>query len=232
MEKKLYDNELGTITLKKASRYRRYTLKIINGEILATMPEYGDEKKMMSFITESKAKLKLLLKKHPPVALLDEKSQIQTATFVMQIIRSEQKNFKPVLKDGVLSIFCPAQTRFDDSKVQSLLREILLNVCRHEAKRVLPIRLEQLAKEYNFTYSGIKINNSKTHWGSCTGRKSINLSLSLMRLPWHLIDYVLLHELCHTVEMNHSERFWALMDKVTHSKAKELRKELKQHSIN
>ncbi|WP_373802195.1 M48 metallopeptidase family protein, partial [Bacteroides heparinolyticus] len=60
-------------------------------------------------------------------------------------------------------------------------------------------------------------------------RGNINLSYYLVLLPKHLIDYVLLHELAHTREMNHGERFWALLDKLTEGKAEALRMELKQY---
>ena len=125
----------------------------------------------------------------------------------------------------------PSQTDFADERVQKLLKDFIEQALRHEARRLLPSRLLDLASRHGFTCTDVKIFNSKSHWGSCTPRRSINLSLSLMLLPWHLIDYVLLHELCHTIEMNHSDRFWALMDKVTEGKALELRKELKKYHM-
>ncbi len=101
---------------------------------------------------------------------------------------------------------------------------------RKKAKETLPSMLKSLANFYGFSYSSVKITKSKGRWGSCSSRANINLSLYLMLLPEHLIEYVLLHELCHTKEMNHGPRFWALMDSVTKGKAKELRRELKVKS--
>jgi predicted metal-dependent hydrolase len=103
---------------------------------------------------------------------------------------------------------------------------------RLRAKAVLPVKVEELAKNYGFKYQTVRINKGKTRWGSCSSRGSINLSLYLMQLPPHLIEYVILHELCHTIEMNHSLRFWALLDRYTGGKAKDLRKELRLYRIS
>ena len=231
MEKKIYYNDLGTILLRTTPRATRYTLKISKGMITATMPEGGDEGRMLSFIEENRLKLLTALKKHPARPLLDETTQLQATTFRVEIFRTDRNNYYMTLKDGILRIACPAATRFESDKVQEILKDLLEKALRHEAKRLLPDRLMALADRYRFTCTGVRIMNSKTRWGSCSTRKTINLSLSLMLLPWHLIDYVLLHELCHTVEMNHSDRFWKLLNGVTDNKALALRKELKGYHM-
>lgn len=195
------------------------------------MPPGGDEKRMIAFIMENKARLVKALQKHPARPLLDERSELQATTFRLHIFRTERSNFYMRLEDGVLHIACPNETRFEEEEVQSLLKSMLEKALRHEAKRLLPERITLLARQHGFMLTGVKINNSKTNWGSCTMKKSINLSQSLMLLPWHLVDYVLLHELCHTIEMNHSERFWKLMDKVTNNQAIRLRSELKNYHM-
>lgn len=131
------------------------------------------------------------------------------------------------LKDGYLNIACPEDILFENKETQKVLHKMLETALRHEAKRLLPPRIKLLAERHKFSYKSLKIQNSKSRWGSCSSGKNINLSLSLMLLPEHLIDYVLLHELCHTVEMNHNERFWNIMNRVTENKALSLRKELK-----
>lgn len=231
MEKKIQDKELGEITLRASSRARRYTLKISRGKITATMPIGGDEKRMLAFIDESREKLQAALARHPARALLDDTAEMRTATFRLHIFRNDRTRFYMTLDQDVLHIACPLSTDFGEEGVQALLKQMLEKALRHEANRLLPGRLMALAARHRLVYTSVKINNSRTHWGSCTTRRSINLSLSLMLLPWHLIDYVLLHELCHTVEMNHSKRFWDLLDSVTDGRALALRNELKGYCM-
>ena len=231
MEKNIQVKDLGIILLRTSPRAKRYTLKISRGKITATMPIGGNESRMLTFILENKERLRKGLEKFPARPIIDENFRLQATTFRVHVFRSDVNKFYMQLKEGLLTIACPNDTRFEDEDIQATLKAMLENALRHEAKRLLPARILRLAKEHGFSISAVKINNSKTHWGSCTIRKSINLSLSLMLLPWHLIDYVLLHELCHTIEMNHSEHFWSLMNKVTNHKAATLRNELKTYHM-
>jgi predicted metal-dependent hydrolase len=101
---------------------------------------------------------------------------------------------------------------------------------RRQAQAVLPGELERLAKMHGFHYQGVRIRKCKTRWGSCSSKGNISLSFYLMLLPHHLQEYVLLHELCHTVQMNHGPAFWAILDKCTQGKAKAYRTELKKQN--
>lgn len=106
-------------------------------------------------------------------------------------------------------------------------------ICRMRqlAKALLPRRVAELAHLYHFSYTALRIQPSRTRWGSCSSRNSINLSLYTVSLPEHLQDYIILHELCHTVHHDHSPNFWALMDTVTQGKAQALNAELRNYSI-
>ena len=85
---------------------------------------------------------------------------------------------------------------------------------RAEAKRVLPVRLRELADLHGFRYNAVRIKHNRSNWGSCSVKGNINLNLNLMRLPEELRDYVLLHELCHLRYLNHGPEFHALLEQV------------------
>lgn len=87
-------------------------------------------------------------------------------------------------------------------------RKVLGAWLRAEAKSVLPARLQELAAQAGYQYRSCSVGSAATRWGSCTGKDEIRLSCFLLLLPPECMDYVLLHELCHTAEHNHSPRFW------------------------
>jgi predicted metal-dependent hydrolase len=82
---------------------------------------------------------------------------------------------------------------------------------RRRGRNTLIARLEELAPRHGFTFERATVRNQRTRWGSCSRRGTISLNLRLLFLDPVLVDHVLLHELCHTRELNHSKRFWALM---------------------
>ncbi len=125
-----------------------------------------------------------------------------------------------------MEIICPPNTDFSSSERQEWLTQVVLNQLRRRARAVLPLRLQTLAKKHGFTVNRVAINAARTRWGSCSSRGNVNLSLFLLLLPSHLIDYVLLHELCHLREMNHGPRFWELLNSLTDGRAKTLREEM------
>ena len=102
---------------------------------------------------------------------------------------------------------------------------------RREAKALLPARVEYWAQKFGFCYGRVTIRAARSKWGSCSGENNISLSLFLMSLPEHLRDYVIIHELCHTVHHNHSAAFHELVDKCLGGNEKNLRRELRRFSI-
>lgn len=118
---------------------------------------------------------------------------------------------------------------FKKSDLQKKLQHYIIEICRIEAKDFLPKRVNELAEKFHFEYNRVYVKNMRSRWGSCSNLNNINLNLHLIRIPDHLIDYVILHELTHTIHKNHSQEFWKQLMKVLPS-AKELDKKLKDYS--
>lgn len=100
---------------------------------------------------------------------------------------------------------------------KSAEREYLSNEEIHKlaekALEYIPKRVSYFAKQIGVTYGKITIRNQKTRWGSCSSKGNLNFNCLLMLTPPEVIDYVVVHELCHRKEMNHSGAFWAEVEK-------------------
>jgi len=91
--------------------------------------------------------------------------------------------------------------------------ELLRHWLREKARFALPFMLDNVSKKTGFRYRCVRIKSQRTRWGSCSAKGIINLNDKLLFLPPELTHYILVHELCHTCQLNHSAKFWALVAK-------------------
>lgn len=102
---------------------------------------------------------------------------------------------------------------------------------KYRALRLINERIKKYHAHYQFPYKKISIRNQSTRWGSCSRAGTLSFSYKLLFLPDELIDYIVVHELCHLKEMNHSKRFWVLV-KQTLPHCLTLKKELRRYTLS
>jgi predicted metal-dependent hydrolase len=151
----------------------------------------------------------------------------------MQIGKSHTLVTRPgsalsIKRHGQQIVTLPPESNLSDPDVNRVVRDSVIDALRLEAKSYLPKRITFLAEKNGFAFEKIRFSHASGRWGSCSSNGTISLNIALMKLPFELIDYVLVHELSHTKQMNHSEKFWNLVaqaDPIYKQHRRELRKE-------
>lgn len=162
---------------------------------------------------------------------IGNKLPIVSENFIFRLQHTVTDRFQLKKEGREYTLLCPENFDLCSTTQQKWLHSVIEKAMTQRAKEVLPHRLQQLAEKFSFVYKHTTIRIAHTRWGSCSSNGTISLNAYLIQLPDELIDYVLLHELCHTRHMNHSPRFWELLDKCTGYRAKLLRKQLHDYRI-
>lgn len=222
------DNEFGTIVLRKSARARSIRIRVApNGTLRISTPLYTPLVFVKRLINKSRPSLRELLKSHDETSLTygdgeqigkSHRIVVQTAS-TLSVSREKQS----------IIVELPTDYTLNDASVRETLRPVVIDALRLEAKSYLPKRLAYLAERYGFYYQRVRFSHAGSRWGSCSTSGTISLNIALMKLPFELIDYVLIHELAHTQEMNHSTRFWELVEKAD-AAYKDHRRTLKKES--
>jgi predicted metal-dependent hydrolase len=229
-------SEFGVIEFVRSDRANNIRVRIFPGGLKVTLPRRATEDDAMHFIRSVEDKIRRKQDKIEKVRqrqqlIIDEYARLETLTFTVNAQVSERKNIYFLLKNSILKIEYPIETDCSRTEIQTYFWNGIAYFLRKEAKRILPDRTRQLAEKFGFNFNCVKIQASKSRWGSCSRGGNINLSFYLLLLPAHLVDYVILHELCHTKEMNHGVNFWRWLNRVTDNKSDELKVELKKHTM-
>ena len=128
------------------------------------------------------------------------------------------KNWEVVVKAPVfvnkwsIDNFIEKHKNWIDKKISNRRKSIIdlekIKEYKKNAKNYIPARVEELALKYGFKYNNLRITSARTRWGSCSSKKNLNFTFRLILTPKEVIDYVIIHELSHLREMNHSRAFW------------------------
>jgi len=219
IEKKIRLDGLGEITLKKDSRFKRLSLRMApNKGIWINVPTLLDWQTAIDFAHAHKDwivknRFRILAKERQNI-FFDSDTVFKTKYHELKMNPGKESGIRASVKKGMIEINYPENFNLKTEGFQDFIKKMIIETLRKEAKHVLPKRLDELAQRFGFKFNKVSVRNASTRWGSCSGDDNISLNLHLMRLPEHLIDMVLLHELCHTIEKNHSKSFWDLLDKV------------------
>ena len=229
----LYIKEIGEIKMQKASRSRRLSIRIkpFDG-VVVCIPTRASYKEAEEFVRQKTEWIRQSLQKiekfEDNLTVFDENSAFHTQKHRLIIEKWEKEYVSVRILNWKIMVKYPENILVRDERIQKLIRRGIERALMIEATEYLPEQVNKLATRLGFRYKSLTIKNGKSRWGSCSSDNRINLNLHLMRLPDELIDYVIVHELCHTVQKNHGPNFWGLMEKVL-PKSKVLNKELKKY---
>ena len=146
------------------------------------------------------------------------------------------------LSDQEIERFVESHEKWINTHVEQMTRKMVQSfenrpevLTREELEKLADQAVEYIgeralyfARKMKVRYSKITIRNQKTRWGSCSSRGNLNFNCLLMLAPKEVTDYIIVHELCHLKEMNHSEKFWKEVENVLPD-YKERREWLKEH---
>lgn len=217
---------LGTVTIYKRRDSRSMRLSIgADGKLRVTMPMWLPYKVGEQFAA---SKSQWVDARRAPSRQLEHGQRVGKAHRLHFEPRLALTRINTRLHDNQVRIIHPPELSHQDAEVQKAARKACIRALRQEAEQLLPGRLQDLSTKTQLDFNSVDVKQLKSRWGSCSSRQEITLNLFLMQLPWHLIDYVLVHELSHTKIMQHGPPFWEEILKHLPN-AKELRKEIATH---
>ena len=204
------DEEFGIITLRRSAKATHVRIRVApDGRLRASLPLYAPIFLVKRLLKSSRDQLRMLLAEQHLEANYEHGMQIGKSHTLFVRQHSAAASAKRHAQQIIVSL--PPGDTLTDSHVTRIVRDAVIEALRLEAKSYLPKRLAFLARGSNLNYRKVRFSHASGRWGSCSSNGTISLNIALMKLPFELIDYVLVHELSHTVEMNHSIDFWNLV---------------------
>lgn len=206
------DEEFGIITLRRSAQASRVRIRVApDGRLRVSLPLYAPLFLVKRLIRSSRAELRTMLaQQHGDNGFVHGMQIGKSHTLFVRQTGAKAPSARRYGQQIIISL--PHAKTLQDEQVVRIIRDTVVGALRIEAKSYLPKRLAFLAEKNGLSYQKVRFSHASGRWGSCSSSGTISLNIALMKLPFELIDYVLIHELSHTVHMNHSEAFWKVVE--------------------
>lgn len=202
------DEEFGTIPLRRSAKATHVRIRVApDGRLRGSMPLYAPLFLAKQLVKSSRPQLRAMLREQHADTVFTPGMQIgKSHTLIIQTTNRQTAKVTRVNQQIVAEI--PEGISYTEQAIQRKIRDTVIEALRIEAKSYLPKRLAYLASQFAYSYERVRFSHAGSRWGSCSTSGTISLNIALMKLPFELIDYVIVHELSHTKHMNHSDEFW------------------------
>ncbi|QTI96585.1 MAG: M48 family metallopeptidase [Candidatus Nanogingivalaceae bacterium] len=209
----IVDKEFGEIKIRKNKLARSVKLSVgVDGSLRVSIPYYSPEFAVRRLVNGNRDEIRKMLATHNAKNSYQDGDLIGK-THALFLRKFSGEEIKISNEGNQILVQIPQELAFENPLVQSEIRKTVSKILRKQAKAYLPRRIDFLAEKYGFSFEKLRFSHTGTRWGSCSSSGTISLNIALMNLPHHLIDYVIIHELCHTRQMNHSFKFWQEVEK-------------------
>ncbi len=209
----IQDPEFGKITVRRSPRSSQIRIRVApDGTLRASLPLYAPVFLVKRLLKTSRDELRTMLSQAQVTENYYDGQQVGKSHSLI-VTRSASTTVKVSRRAQRIIIALPHTKNLDDSDVVRAVRDGVIAALRLEAKSYLPKRLSFLSDKLGLEYEKVRFSHASGRWGSCSSTGTISLNIALMKLPFELIDYVIIHELSHTQHMNHSQAFWDLVGK-------------------
>ena len=195
-------------SVRVSLRAKRLQMKILPpGKVEVVVPKRFNLKHVPAFVAEHRQWLQFHLGKM--AASYVEQPLLPESIYFQAIGESWRLSFEHGLRNRVLELGSAQLKVFGVDEQHQ--RQALQQWLQRRAKQVLPDWLEQVSAELDLGFNRVTVRGQKTRWGSCSAQKNINLNRALLFVSPEAVRYLMIHELCHTVHLNHSQSYWALV---------------------
>lgn len=228
MREAFYDKKYGNVEVNYSKKLAKIKIYIsLTGVLSVDIYKRISEKDLCKILDENTEDINNLANDFLKRNSYRNGQKICHGTYIYFV--NNQADFKIVNSTNKVIVYLPTGFSQNSLMFHQKISKNVKKILTKKAKLYLKERLQILAKRHNFSYFKFRISHAKTRWGSCSSQKVISLNIALMKLDFDLIDYVILHELTHTVHLNHSKNFWNHLTSVLPN-AKELEKNIKKHT--